>query len=359
MIDLTTTYMGLQLKNPLVASASPLSKKEELVQHMEKAGVAAIVVYSLFEEQIIHETRELDHYLHRGADSFAEALSYLPKTGTFKLGTEKYLAHLQQIKNQVKIPVIGSLNGVSSGGWVEYAKKMEAVGADAIELNMYYVPTDLQLDSTEIEAVYVKLVSDVKAQITIPLAVKISPFFSALPNFVTRLAEAGADGLVLFNRFYQPDFDLEALEIVPSLTLSAPYEMRLPLRWIALLSGKVKADFALSSGIHDGQGVIKAVMAGAKVAMTTSELLRNGIGRASEILREVEDWLKAHEYSSLQQMCGSMNQEAVTEPAAFERANYMRVLSSFDEGESAHTAISDKLTHPVLAASTELWGNSE
>ncbi|HHH40995.1 MAG TPA: dihydroorotate dehydrogenase-like protein [Chloroflexi bacterium] len=329
MTDLTTTYLGLTLKNPLVAAASPLSEKVETVQRLEEAGIAAVVLYSLFEEQIIRETLELDHYLAQGTETFAEALTYLPEMGRYTMGPEAYVAHLRRLKEAVSIPIIGSLNGVSTGGWIEYARRIEDAGADALELNLYYLPTDPNLTSAELEEVYVTLVRDVRARVRIPLAVKLSPFFTALPNVARRLVEAGADGLVLFNRFYQPDFDLEALEVVPHLSFSTSQELRLPLRWIAILYGHVQADLALSTGVHTAEDVLKAMMAGAKVAMMASELLQKGIGRVGEILEDLVAWMEEHEYESIRQMQGSMSQPAVAEPAAFERAHYMRVLNSF------------------------------
>ncbi len=330
MPDLTTTYLGLQLKNPLVASASPLSKKVDTVRRLEDAGAAAVVMYSLFEEQIAHESYELDHYLNRGTHSYAESLSYFPDLDHYNLGPEPYLEHLHRIKQAVSIPVIGSLNGVSSGGWVEYAYKIEQAGADALELNIYYLPTDVDLSGAELEDVYVKLVGDVRERVKLPIALKLSPFFTALPNMARRFVEAGANGLVLFNRFYQPDFDLEELEVVPNLELSTSHELRLPLRWIALLYGRIQADFALTSGVHTAQDVLKAVMAGASVAMMTSTLLENGVGRLMHILTDLQEWMEEHEYESIAQMKGSMSQRAVAEPAAFERANYMKALNSFD-----------------------------
>ncbi len=330
MADLTTTYLGLKLKNPLVASASPLSKKVEGVKRLEDAGISAVVMYSLFEEQIVHESHALDHYLTRGSESFAEALTYFPDLERYNVGPESYLELIYRIKKAVSIPVIGSLNGISTGGWINYAKRIEEAGADALELNIYYVPTDPKLTSQELEATYVQLVRDVSSQIKIPLAVKLSPYFTALPNLAAQLAEAGADGLVLFNRFYQPDLDIESLDVVPNLVLSTSDELRLPLRWVAILYGRIKADLALSSGVHSAPDVVKALMAGAKVAMTTSELLAKGIGRATEILTDLNNWLDEFEYTSVQQMIGSMSQQAVAEPAAFERANYMKALMSYD-----------------------------
>lgn len=331
MPDLTTTYLGLKLKNPIVISSSPLSRKVDSARRLEEAGAAAIVMYSLFEEQIIHESLELDYYLTRGTNHYAEALSYLPDIGNYSIGPEAYVENLRQIKEAVSIPVIGSLNGVSTGGWIEYAKRIEEAGADALELNIYYLPTDPNLTSGQIEEADVTLVRDVKAKVNIPVAVKLSPFYTALPNLIRRMTEGGADGFVLFNRFYQPDFDLESLEVVPHLVLSHSDEMRLPLRWIALLYGHFKADFALTSGIHSHEDILKAVMAGASVTMMTSELLRNGVKRVTKLLEDLAFWMEDHEYESITQMKGSMCQKAVAEPAAFERANYIKVLTSFDE----------------------------
>jgi dihydroorotate dehydrogenase (fumarate) len=331
MPDLTTTYLGLHLKNPLVASASPLSKKVDNVRRLEDAGAAAIVMYSLFEEQITHESYELDHYLERGTHSYAEALSYFPDLDYHNLGTEPYLEHLQKIKRAVSIPVIGSLNGISTGGWIEFAHRIEQAGADALELNIYYLPTDLDLSGAELEEDFVKLVRDVRATVKLPIAVKLSPYFTALPNVAKRIVEAGANGLVLFNRFYQPDFDLEELEVVPNLVLSSSHDLRLPLRWIAILYGRIKADIALTSGVHTAQDVLKAMMAGANIAMMTSTLLENGIGRIMHILSDLKEWMEEHEYVSIEQMRGSMSQQAVAEPAAFERANYIKALNTFDQ----------------------------
>ena len=330
MVDLTTTYLGLKLKNPLVASPSPLSEKVENVKRMQEAGIAAIVMYSLFEEQIIHESLELDHFLSRGTDSFAEALTYFPNIGKYSLAPDKYIEALQKTKLAVDIPVMGSLNGVSTGGWIEYAQKIEDAGADALELNLYYLPTDLNLTSSQLEDNYLKLVSDIRRGVKIPLAVKLAPFYTALPNFARRLVEAGADGLVLFNRFYQPDLDLENLEVVPNLVLSNSDALRLPLRWIAILYGKIKVDLALTSGVHTPEDAIKAVMAGANVAMTTSAILKRGAVAIQQILTGMEEWMTGHEYESVKQMRGSMSQGAIAEPSAFERANYMKVLNSFN-----------------------------
>jgi dihydroorotate dehydrogenase (fumarate) len=330
MPDLTTTYLGLHLKNPLVVSASPLSKKVDVACRLEDAGAAAIVMYSLFEEQITHESYELDYYLSRGTHTYAESLSYFPDLDTYNLGPEPYLEHLHRVKQAVTLPVIGSLNGISSGGWVSYARKMEQAGADALELNIYYLPTDPDLGSAELEDTYVKLVKDVRATVKIPIALKLSPFFTAIPSMAKRFADAGANGLVLFNRFYQPDFDLEALEVVPRIELSTSHDLLLPLRWIAILYGRVNVDFALTSGVHTAMDVLKAMMAGASVAMMTSELLAAGTSRLSSILDDLHQWMELHEYESIASMKGSMSQRAVADPAAFERANYMKALNSFE-----------------------------
>jgi dihydroorotate dehydrogenase (fumarate) len=329
MVDIKTTYLGLPLKNPLVASASPLSKKLETALQLEQAGAAAIVMYSLFEEQIIQESLKLDRDLSRGTYSFAEALEYIPDYGTYSIGPDRYLEQLSAIKRAVSIPVIGSLNGVSPGGWIEYADKIEGAGADALELNLYDLVTDPEITSDELEDRHSQLVSDVCEQVSIPVAVKLSPFYTALPNFANRLVDAGASGLVLFNRFYQPDFDLEELEVVPNLVLSDSDELRLPLRWTAILYGRVNADFALTTGVHSADDMIKAIMAGASVAMTASGLLKNGIDHVSTILDEAKTWMEEHEYESVSQMKGSMSQQAVAKPATLERANYMQVLSSY------------------------------
>lgn len=331
MTDLSTTYLGLNLKNPIVASASPLSKKLDKARKLEEAGVSAIVMFSLFEEQIIHESLELDHFLTRGTDSYAEALSYLPDGGMYSVGPEKYLNQVAGLKKALKIPVIGSLNGVSKGGWTRYARQIQEAGADALELNLYYVSTDPNLSAQELENAQVELVAEVKSAIKIPLAVKLSPFVTSLPNFTRRIVEAGADGLVLFNRFYQPDFDLEELEIIHNLDLSTSAELRLPLRWISILYGKINADLALTSGVHTARDVIKAMMAGAKVAMIASTLLHNGEQVVPLLLNDLEEWMKEREYTSIKQMQGSMSQRSVKEPAAFERANYMKVLGSWRE----------------------------
>jgi len=330
MADLTTTYLGLHLKNPVVASASPLSKKLDSVKRLEDAGIGAVVMYSLFEEQITHESLALNYFLDRGTESMAESLTYFPDLGNYNLGGEAYINLIAKIKAAVSIPVIGSLNGVTPGGWVEYAKKIEQAGADALELNMYHIATDLGQTSQDLEQVYIDLVSDVRKQINIPLAVKLSPFFTSLPNMAARLVKAGANGLVLFNRFYQPDIDVETLEVAPEIHLSTSEDLRMPLRWVAILYGRIEADLALTSGVHTGEDVIKSAMAGASVSMLASELIHNGAGRVPELLGEVTRWMEEFEYDSITQMKGSMSQKSVADPAAFERANYMKALQSFD-----------------------------
>ena len=332
MTDLSTTYLGLNLKNPIVASASPLSKKIEVARKLEDAGISAIVMYSLFEEQIIHESLEQDHYFSSTTDAFPEALSLLPDGGLYGISPEKYLNQVAGLKKALTIPVIGSLNGVSKGGWTNYARRIEEAGADALELNMYYLATNPEMSSADIENQQLDLVAEVKSAITIPLAVKISPFVTSVSHFAKRLAEAGANGLVLFNRFYQPDFDLEELEIVHTLDLSTSADLRLPLRWISILYGRVDADLALTSGVHTSRDVLKSMMAGAQVSMIASELLWDGsIKRVTEILDQTTRWMQEHDYASIKQMQGSMSQKAVSNPAVFERANYMKVLNSFRE----------------------------
>jgi dihydroorotate dehydrogenase (fumarate) len=329
MPELATTYLGLNLRNPFIASASPISKKVETVQLLEEAGASAVVMHSLFEEQISYESLELDHYLEAGTNSYAEALSYFPDFASYNIGPEAYLEHLRKLKSSVSIPVIASLNGVSSGGWIEYAKQIQDAGADALELNIYYLATNPNLSSTQLEETYVSLVRNISEQITIPIAVKLSPFFTSLPHIANRFVEAGARGLVLFNRFYQPDIDLESLAVVPNLELSRSSEMRLPLRWIAILYGRIQADLALTSGVHSANDAIKAILAGAQVTMIASELLDQGIGRLKTIISDFEKWLTDREYESVNQMRGSVSQQSVADPAAFERANYLKTLNSY------------------------------
>ncbi|MBM4423253.1 MAG: dihydroorotate dehydrogenase-like protein [Chloroflexi bacterium] len=333
MLDLSTSYLGLKLSNPLVPSASPLSKNIDSLKRMEDAGASAIVMYSLFEEQINQESHELDHFLTYGTESFAEALSYFPEPSEYNLTPDKYLEHIRKAKASVKIPIIGSLNGVSTGGWIKYAKLIEEAGADALELNIYFIPTDPFMPSNAIELAYFDLVKDVKRSVNVPVAVKLSPYFTNMAHMARRLDEAGADALVLFNRFYQPDIDLENLEVVPRAALSTantPQAMRLPLTWIALLYGRIKAAMALTSGVHTAEDAIKGLMVGARVTMMASELLLNGVGRIADIRADMLRWMEEHEYESVTQMCGSMSQKSVRSPAAFERAHYMRAITQFE-----------------------------
>jgi dihydroorotate dehydrogenase (fumarate) len=329
MSDLTTSYLGLTLKNPLVASPSPLCEDLGNLRQMEDAGASAIVLHSLFEEQLTLESQDLDHFLTHGTDSFAEALTYYPDVAEYKMGPEGYLEHLRKAKAAVKIPVIGSLNGVSTGGWISYAKKIEQAGADALELNVYYIPTDPDMSGAQVEQMYADLVRDVRASVKIPVAVKLGPYFSAMASMARRLDQAGANGLVLFNRFYQPDFDLEALAVTPNLILSRSEELRLRLTWVGILYGRIKADMAITGGVHTAEDAIKCMMAGARVAMMTSALLRNGIAYLKTVHSGIVDWMEKHEYASIRQMQGSMSQKSVAEPAAFVRANYMKVLRSY------------------------------
>jgi len=329
MIELSTSYLGLSLKNPLVVSPSPLSEELGNIKRMEDAGAGAVVLHSLFEEQLQAESQDLDRFLSAGTESFAEALSYFPDMQQYKLGPEEYLEHIRKAKAAVKIPIIGSLNGVSTGGWISYAKKIQEAGADALELNVFYIPTDPELSGAQVEQMYCDLVRDMKASVKIPVAVKLGPYFSAMASFAQRLEKAGAAGLVLFNRFYQPDFDLERLEVVPNLVFSSPLELRLRLIWAGILCGRIKADLAVSGGVHTAADVVKSMMAGAKVAMMTSALLTHGIEHLRSVLADLQGWMEEKEYSSVRQMQGSMSQQKVAQPAAFVRANYMKVLRSY------------------------------
>jgi dihydroorotate dehydrogenase (fumarate) len=328
-MDLSTTYMGLKLKNPLVLSASPLSDQVDVVRRAEDAGASAVVMRSLFEEQLSHEAAQLDHYLSAGTDTFAESLTYFPAIEEYKLGPDEYLKHIAKLKSAVDIPIIPSLNGVTVGGWIDIATKVQEAGADALELNVYYIPTDPLMHSSEVEQRYVDVLAEVRRHVTIPVAVKLSAYFSSLASMAKRLEEAGANGLVLFNRFYQPDIDLEELEVVPNLILSTPHAMRLPMRWIAILYGQVGVSLAATSGIHTAEDVLKMVMVGADVTMLCSALLKNGVGRVAELLAGIKAWMEEHEYESVSQMKGSMSQRSCPNPAAFERANYMKSLYSY------------------------------
>jgi dihydroorotate dehydrogenase (fumarate) len=328
-MDLKTTYLGMELKNPIVPSPSPLSEKIGNLKRMEDAGAAAVVMHSLFEEQINNESNQLDHYLSYGTESFAEALQYFPEAHEYKVGPDGYLNLIRQAKESLEIPVIGSLNGVSTGGWIDYAKLIQDAGADALELNIYYMPTSVNLNGSEVEKMYIDVVGDVKKTVDIPVAVKISPFFSSIANMCKKVVDAGADGLVLFNRFYQPDFDLEQMEVVPHLVLSSQFDSRLPLRWITILYGRLDVDFAMTRGVRSFEDSIKGLMAGAKVTMMTSEILEHGIDRISQVIDQITHWMEEREYESVKQMQGSMSQIKCPEPAAFERANYMKVLHSW------------------------------
>ena len=331
-MDLRTKYMGMELRSPLVVSASPLSEKIDNIKKMEDSGAGALVIYSLFEEQIKLEELELDHLTTFGTEAFAESLSYFPEQDEYRIGPEEYLEHIRKAKEAVDIPVIASLNGSTEGGWTDYAKKMEQAGADALELNVYYIPTNINLTGEEVELTYLHILRSVKESINIPVAIKISPFFSNMANMAKRLDETGANALVLFNRFYQPDIDLETLEVFPNLLLSSPAAMRLPMRWIAILKGKLHADLAATGGIHTGEDAIKMLLVGANVTMFCSALLRNGIGYLKTIETDMINWLTEKEYESVAQMIGSMSQKKVTDPSAFERAQYMKALTKYTLG---------------------------
>jgi dihydroorotate dehydrogenase (fumarate) len=329
MIDLSTHYLGLKLRSPLVVAASPLCKDLTNLRHMEDCGASAVVLHSLFEEQLNIESNELDRFLWDGLDLSAESTTIFPDLGSYNVGPDSYLEHIRQAKQTVSIPVIASLNGVSKGGWVAYAKQIEQAGADALELNVYFIPTDSGATAEDIEQLYVDLVAEVRKTVKIPVAVKVGPFFSSFANMAHRLQEAGADGIVIFNRFYQPDFDLEAMEVKPAVTLSNSSELLLRLHWAAMLWGHLKADVAITGGVHTAEDVVKSMMAGAKVTMLASALLQNGIGYLRPLRNQLEAWLEKREYESVEQMQGSMSQKNVPNPKAFQRSNYMRVLSSY------------------------------
>lgn len=329
MSDLSTRYLGLNLKSPLLASASPLCESVDNIRRLEDHSLAGVVLPSLFEEQLELESLSVDSDLARGADSFPESSNFFPDLQTYNLGPDGYLDLIRHAKESVNIPIIASLNGVSNGGWLQYARLMEEAGADAIELNIYSIETDPAVSGNEVEQGYIDLVRQLKRNIRIPVAVKLSPFFSAPANMGVRFDEARADAIVLFNRFYQPDFDIDQLEVVPSLALSRPEELLLRLHWAAILYGHVRADIGITGGVHSSRDVIKCILAGAKVAFMTSALLRNGVQHAAHVLTEINRWLDEHEYTSIQQMCGSMSHGSVPDPTAFERGNYMKVLSSY------------------------------
>lgn len=328
-MDLTTTYLGMTLKTPLVPSASPLSDDLDNIKKMEDAGASAVVLPSLFEEQLRAERFELHHHLSTAKDSFAEAQSFFPEPSEFHVGPEEYLNHIRKARKAVRIPIIASLNGSSPGGWTDFAKQIEQAGANALELNVYYIPTEIEKSSGEVEQTYLDILSAVKSAVKFPVAMKLSPFFSNFARMAKRLDDAGVNGLVLFNRFYQPDIELETLEVRPDVLLSTPQALRLPLRWIAILYGKIRADMAATSGIHHGEDAIKMLMVGAKVTMLCSALFRYGIDRIRVIEQEMRAWLEEHEYESLGQLRGSMSQLKCENPSAFERAQYIRVLQTY------------------------------
>ena len=345
-MDLTTTYLGLKLAHPVVPSASPLSRNLDSIRRLEDAGAPAIVMYSLFEEQIENESQVLHHFLEYGVESFAEAARYFPDWRYYNVGPDEYLALVQAAKAATNIPIIASLNGISSGGWIEYARRIEQAGADALELNIYYIPTDPHITGWHVEERYLDVLHAVRQAVKIPIALKLGPFFSSLANMALHFANAGANALVLFNRFYQPDFDLNLLEVVPHLVLSDSDELRLPLRWVAILYDRVPIELVISTGVHTHVDVLKGLMAGARVTMMTSELLRHGAQRIGEIVRDMRNWMEEHEYESVAQMQGSMSQKSVANPAAFERANYMKVLDAW-RPDPAAVLPKSKLADPL------------
>jgi dihydroorotate dehydrogenase (fumarate) len=328
-MNISTTYLGMTLRSPLVASASPLSDNLENIRRMEDAGAGAVVLFSLFEEQIRREREALYHYLTYGTESFAEALTYFPEPETYHAGPDQYLELIRKAKLAVDIPIIASLNGVSLGGWTKFARKMQEAGADALELNVYYIPTDVNLSGQAVEQNYLDIVTAVRAAVTIPVAVKLSPYFSNMAHMAKQLDVAGANALVLFNRFYQPDIDLETLDVRPNVLLSTPQAMRLPLTWVAILYKRINADLAATGGIHSGEDAIKMLLAGANVTMMASALLRNGIDHLRVVETGLRDWMEQHEYESVAQMRGSVSQINAEDPAAFERAQYMRALTTY------------------------------
>lgn len=330
MMNLKTNYLGIPLKNPLIPSASPLSNSLDTVRKLEDAGASAVVMYSLFEEQIARENRALDHYLTTTSDNYAEAASYFPKPHEYQnLNAEDYLNHIRKLKESVDIPVIASLNGSSKGGWTSYAKNMEDAGADAIELNIYYIAADPSVTSAEVEQKYIDDLVAVKNTVSIPVSVKLGPYLSSFGNMALRLQQAGADGLVLFNRFYQPDIDLDNLDVESSLELSSPFERRLPLRWIAMLRPHLKCSLAATTGIHSASDVIKMILVGADVTMMASVLLFEGPQALKEMLQQMTLWMEEKGYESVDEMKGAMSSSSVADPEAFERANYIKILQGF------------------------------
>lgn len=328
-MDLSTKYLGLALKHPLIAGASPLPDDLDKVRGLEDGGIAAITMYSLFEEQITQNLVGSEAHIGAYENSFSEAASYFPEVDLLERGVEAYLEQLARVKAAISIPLIGSLNGTREGEWVNYAALIEAAGADALELNLYFLATDLDSSAAEIEDRCVRIVAAVRERIQIPLAVKLSPFFTALPQFARRLCEAGADGLVLFNRFYQPDIDTDEIEIKATLDLSHSTELRLRLRWIALLSGRISADLSVSGGVHNGHDLAKSLMVGAQSVQMVSGLLHNGAPKIRQTLDELVRWMEEKEYTSIEDLRGCLNYQHCPDPEALERANYMRVLKSY------------------------------
>jgi len=331
MIGLSTQYLGLKLRNPLVVAASPICNEISNLRQMEDAGAGAVVLRSLFEEEINSDIYELDRFLMESCEVGAESSNIFPNLDHFGLGLERYLERVAQAKQALSIPVIASLNGISRGGWVGYARDMEQAGADAIELNVYFIPTDPDEGPEAIEKRYLELVAEVRGTVSIPVSVKVGPYFSNFTNMARRLEAAGAGGIVLFNRFYQPDFDLDLLEVKPMLALSNSSELLLRLFWTSILSGHIQADIAITGGVHVAEDVVKSLMAGAKVTMLASALLQNGIGYLRPLRNRLESWMEKHEYHSVRQMQGCMSQKNVPNPKALQRANYMQVLSSYSE----------------------------
>jgi dihydroorotate dehydrogenase (fumarate) len=343
MIDISTNYLGLKLRSPIVASASPLWKDLSNLRKLEEAGAGAVVLHSLFEEQIMLDSFWLNGFLNQGSDAFPEAMGYFPDQKTYQIDPSGYLKHIEQARAALKIPVIGSLNGVSTGGWIKYARDIESAGADALELNIYYLATSMQTTAQEIEQSYCELVRDIKSQVRIPVAVKLSPYFTAIANLCRQLDLAGVDALVMFNRFYQPDFDIEAREVVQNLNLSTSEELRLRLHWVALLSPYLRPQLAITGGIHTAQDVVKGILAGAQVTMMASALLKRGIDYLGLVESDLLTWLEEHEYQSINELRGSMNCASVADPSAFTRANYLKVVSGYalawsNPGSPSHKA---------------------
>lgn len=334
-MNLNTTYMGMNLKNPIVPSASPISENVENIQRLADAGASAVVMFSVFEEQLRMEAAALDHYTSAGNDIYAESTSFFPHIDDYHINPSRYLDIINKASQSAGIPIIGSLNGMTSEGWIDYARKIEEAGASGLELNIYTIPTDVRVTGKQVEDSYIEIVKAVKKTVSIPVAVKMSPFFSSIAYMCKRLEEAGADGLVLFNRFIQPDFDLDDLEVVPNLSLSSASEIRLPLRWIAILYGKLGTSLAATRGVHSANEVVKYILAGADVVMTTSGILKRGIPFVSDLIKGLESWMDEHEYESVEQMKGAMSQQSVADPTAFERANYIKTLEHFKRHHSA------------------------